>query len=82
MYILGFDIGGTKCAVVTDLWDGKTIRISKKKTIPTDHSISAYQMLDRLFELADRAAEMGTCQLPESGKQEYLEGVVNRALFG
>ena len=35
-----------------------------------------------LAELADRAAEMGTCQLPESGKQEYLEGVVNRALFG
>ncbi|MBQ9796877.1 MAG: ROK family protein [Clostridia bacterium] len=53
MYILGFDIGGTKCAVVTALWDGKTIDILKKKSIPTDHGISAYQMLDRLFELAD-----------------------------
>lgn len=53
MYILGFDIGGTKCAVVTALWDGKMIDILKKKSIPTDHSISAYQMLDRLFELAD-----------------------------
>jgi glucokinase len=53
MYILGFDIGGTKCAVVTALWNGKTINISKKKSIPTDHSISAYQMLDRLFDLAD-----------------------------
>ena len=30
MYILGFDIGGTKCAVVTALWDGETINISKK----------------------------------------------------
>lgn len=53
MYILGFDIGGTKCAVVTALWDGKTIHILKKKAIPTDHGISAYQMIDRLFELAD-----------------------------
>jgi glucokinase len=53
MYVLGFDIGGTKCAVVTALWDGETINISKKKSIPTDHSISAYQMLDRLFDLAD-----------------------------
>ena len=27
MYILGFDIGGTKCAVVTALWDGKTMLV-------------------------------------------------------
>ena len=53
MYILGFDIGWTKCAVVTALWDGTMIDILKKKSIPTDHGISAYQMLDRLFELAD-----------------------------
>ena len=53
MYILGFDIGGTKCAVTTALWDGETINISKKKSIPTDHGISAYEMLDRLFVLAD-----------------------------
>ena len=53
MYILGFDIGWTKCAVVTALWDGKMINILKKKSILTDHGISAYQMLDRLFELAD-----------------------------
>jgi len=53
MYILGFDIGGTKCAVVTALWDGTMIDILKKKSIHTDHGISAYQMLDRLFELAD-----------------------------
>jgi glucokinase len=53
MYVLGFDIGGTKCSVVTALWNGKTINISKKKSIPTDHGVSAYQMLDRLLELAD-----------------------------
>ena len=34
-----------------------------------------------LKELADRASEMGTCDAPESGRQEYLESVVNRVLF-
>ena len=31
MYILGFDIGGTKCAVVTALWDGNQIKLLKKE---------------------------------------------------
>jgi xylose isomerase len=34
-----------------------------------------------LAELADRAEKMGTCKTPNSGRQEYLEGVVNRVLF-
>ena len=40
MYILGFDIGGTKCAVVTAISDGENIRILKKESLPTDHNIS------------------------------------------
>ena len=35
-----------------------------------------------LAELADRAAQMGTCPTPDSGRQEYLESVVNRVMFG
>ena len=35
-----------------------------------------------LAELAARAEELGKCSDPESGRQEYLEGVVNRVLFG
>ena len=31
MYILGFDIGGTKCAVMTALWDGNEIKLEKKQ---------------------------------------------------
>jgi len=34
-----------------------------------------------LAELADRAAQMGTCPTPESGRQEYLQTIVNAALF-
>ncbi len=53
MYILGFDIGGTKCAVVTAEHDGKNIALIKKEKCPTDLSITAEQMTDRLIGLAD-----------------------------
>ncbi len=35
-----------------------------------------------LAELAAEAEKMGSCPTPASGRQEYLESVVNRALFG
>ena len=35
-----------------------------------------------LEELSDYAVKMGNCALPQSGRQEYLESVVNRAMFG
>ncbi len=53
MHILGFDIGGTKCAVVTAEWNGNEIKLLKKEIIATDHTISAYEMLDKLILLAD-----------------------------
>ena len=31
MYILGFDIGGTKCAVISAEWDGSNVKILKKE---------------------------------------------------
>lgn len=34
-----------------------------------------------LTELAARAGELKTCPTPGSGRQEYLEGIVNRVLF-
>ena len=53
MYVLGFDIGGTKCAVTTASWDGETICLLKKASCPTDLSVAPETMLDRLMELAD-----------------------------
>ena len=53
MYLLGFDIGGTKCAVVTALWDGETITLSRKEKCPTDLHISPEEMIDRLIDMAD-----------------------------
>lgn len=53
MYILGFDIGGTKCAVITAKSDGTNIELIKKEVIPTNHDISAREMIDTLIKLAD-----------------------------
>ena len=35
-----------------------------------------------LEELSDYACKMGAPELPGSGRQEYLESVVNNILFG
>ena len=53
MYILGFDIGGTKCAAVTAQYDDGGISLLKKAVCNTDHTVSAYEMLDRLMAMAD-----------------------------
>lgn len=57
MYILGFDIGGTKCAVSTALWDGKKVTLLKKEKCPTDLSVSPEEMIDRLISMADGILE-------------------------
>ncbi len=55
--LLGFDIGGTKCAVITAQWmDGK-IKILNKRKIPTDLTIAPEEMLGKLMELADSILE-------------------------
>ncbi len=53
MYILGFDIGGTKCAAVIADWDGERVKILHKSRIDTDTSVTPYEMLDRLMAAAD-----------------------------
>lgn len=57
MYILGFDIGGTKCAVITAEVDGDKIQLLKKEVLPTDLSVSPYVMLERLICSADGILE-------------------------
>lgn len=53
MKILGFDIGGTKCAVITACWDGNNIKILNKEKCPTDKLLSPAQMIDKLILMAD-----------------------------
>ena len=53
MYLLGFDIGGTKCAVITAEWDGENISVLKKSSCPTDLNLPPEQMIEKLIERAD-----------------------------
>lgn len=57
MYILGFDIGGTKCAVITAQWDGANITILKKEKCSTDFSVSPEEMIKKLIAMADSILE-------------------------
>lgn len=45
-YLLGFDIGGTKCAVNTARWDGERIVLLRKAQCATDHRLTPEEMLD------------------------------------
>lgn len=51
--LVGFDIGGTKCAVcVGNEQDGR-VKILDKRIISTDHEVSPYEMIDRMCESLD-----------------------------
>jgi glucokinase len=49
--LLGFDIGGTKCAVTLGNYNGNAIDIIEKKVVPTDKSV--YEMINLLFNMAE-----------------------------
>ena len=53
MYLLGFDIGGTKCAVITANYENGELELLARESIPTDRSVGPYVMIDRLCALAD-----------------------------
>lgn len=63
--MIGFDIGGTKCAVsIGRDMDGE-LKILVKKNIPTDHTISPYEMIDRMCGLADEIMSEMLSETPE-----------------
>lgn len=53
MYILGFDIGGTKCAVILGKITDGNITVVKKEKMTTDLNISPEMMIDRLCDITD-----------------------------
>lgn len=55
--ILGFDIGGTKCAVMTAEYNDGQVKLLEKKKIPTDFTITPEDMIGRLIELADEIVD-------------------------
>lgn len=57
MIILGFDIGGTKCAVITAEWDGSNIKSLRKEKFTTDLNLTPVQIIGNMITLADSILE-------------------------
>lgn len=78
--ILGFDIGGTKCAVITaDVKDGK-IEITKKEKVSTDLSIPPEKMIEQLISIADKMTnnqEISSIGISCGGPLDSKKGVIN-----
>ena len=57
MYILGIDIGGTKCAVITAEVTQGNITLLKKHKCNTELNIPAEEMIKKLIDIADDLLE-------------------------
>lgn len=80
--MIGFDIGGTKCAVcVGEEIDGK-LQITDKRSIPTDHTIAPYEMIERMCsmaeEMTDTIESIGiSCGGPLDSKKAIIQSPPN-----
>ena len=80
--MIGFDIGGTKCAVCIGEEKDGVLHILDKKVIPTDHTISPYEMIDRMCHLMEEMTEqidyIGiSCGGPLDSKQGIIQSPPN-----
>ena len=75
--MIGFDIGGTKCAVSIGDTVGDELIIKDKRKIETCHSISPYAMIDRMCELAeDMTDDFSKIGISCGGPLNSKEGVI------
>jgi len=84
-FILGMDsfaLGLIKAAEL--MQDGRIDEFVKKRYASYDSELGRKIRSGKatLEELSDAAVRQGDAPLPGSGKQEYLEGVINDVLFG
>lgn len=83
MYILGIDIGGTKCAAITAEYTDGNITLIKKEKCSTDLEISPEGMIERLFLLADSILDKApdcigiSCGGPLDSKKGIIMGPPN-----
>lgn len=56
--MIGFDIGGTKCAVSIGYEDGGKLIIKSKKSISTDRSASPYEMIEKMCLIAEEQTDI------------------------
>ena len=84
-FILGMDsfaLGLIKAAAIIE--DGRIDAFVKERYASFDSELGQKIRAGKasLTELAEKAIEKGQAPLPGSGRQEYLESVINEVLFG
>lgn len=84
-YILGMDtfaLGLLNAAKIIE--DGRVDEFGKHRYSSFEKGIGAkiVKGCTTLEELSAHAEKLGKCELPESGKQERLEAIINQILFG
>ena len=84
-FILGMDtfaLGLIKAAQIIE--DGRIDDFIKERYSSFNSGIGAKIINDEtnLAELAEYAEKLGAPELPGSGRQEFLEGIINNILFG
>lgn len=55
--MIGFDIGGTKCAVCIGTEENGVLKVTDRREIATDLRIAPYEMLDKLCALSEDMTE-------------------------
>ena len=75
--MVGFDIGGTKCAVCIGCEVDGELYIQDKRMISTDHSISPYEMIDRMCALMeDMTSEVDCIGISCGGPLDSKKGII------
>ena len=78
MIILGFDIGGTKCAGITAEWDGSNIKSLRKEKFTTDLNLTPVQIIGKMITLADSILEdkPGAIGISCGGPLDSKKGII------
>lgn len=75
--MIGFDIGGTKCGVCIGRETVTGAEITDKITIPTDHGVSAYEMIERMCAAAEKMTrEIDVIGISCGGPIDSQNGVI------
>lgn len=77
MKYIGFDIGGTKCAVCIGEDANNGIKIINKQMVKTDHSKGPYEMIDKMCRMAeDMTDEFSYTGISCGGPLDSANGII------
>ncbi len=75
--MIGFDIGGTKCAVIIGKETDGQLSILEKRVIPTDLSVSPYEMIQRMCVLAEEMTDdFSRIGISCGGPLDDIQGII------